>query len=542
MQWSMAWRRPPRHFDVDGSGVLSWSMNTLRLKPIVVVLAVSLSGLAQAESKPVEDKWFPHIPNKPQVQTYPSVDMPDVEPLVAQSCTGELRSFETPGSRQGMQRSRALRDYSDEAARAPGMVSPKAGFAPPMSTGAMSKSSEEASMPMPSAVASVSLIPPPQQEVALRARFVDDNADYIGFVSFLAARKGVLDDYRPRDIYERHGLDVRDARGRPVQGAVVSMDMGILPMRPNTSRTTMQNQPLPAPGYRVSPYEQGKSNWKPVAISDVNGRAWVFPKAVSSQDGPYRLTVGFENFSRDVVIDTNRKARTKVILEPKGTREVPRLDLSIVIDTTGSMSDEIRKLQNTLTKVVGEVERQGVDVCVNVTAYRDVDDAYILKGIDFTSNLGAVQTFVNDLRAEGGGDEPEALNQALDHVVNKLSWRKQDNVVRSVMLITDAPPKMDTAPIFYDRSMLAAGARGIRVHSVGTSGLNTQGGEVVLRQVAQYTGGKFVFLTYKDAASPSKGAGDATVHAVENYSVDTLDALLLRLVKDDLGVESPTKR
>ena len=193
------------------------------------------------------------------------------------------------------------------------------------------------------------------------------------------------------------------------------------------------------------------------------------------------------------------------------------------------------------SRMVGEVERQGVDVCVNVTAYRDVYDNYVLKGIDFTSNLGAVQDFVNGLSANGGGDEPEALNQALDHVVNKLAWRKQDNVVRSVMLITDAPPKMDTAPVFYDNSMLAAGARGVRVHSVGTSELNTDGGELVLRQVAQYTGGKFVFLTYKDAANPSRGAGDATVHDVQNYSVNTLDDLLLRLIKDDLGVKPARK-
>ena len=282
-------------------------------------------------------------------------------------------------------------------------------------------------------------------------------------------------------------------------------------------------------------------DWKPIAVTDVNGKAWVFPKAVSNGNGPYRFTVGYADASRNVQIDGQRKARTQVSLDTPASRDTPRLDLSIVIDTTGSMSDEIRKLQRTLTQVVGEVERQGVDVCVNVTAYRDVYDNYVLKGIDFTSNLGAVQDFVNGLSANGGGDEPEALNQALDHVVNKLSWRKQDNVVRSVMLITDAPPKMDTAPVFYDNSMLAAGARGVRVHSVGTSGLNTDGGELVLRQVAQYTGGKFVFLTYKDAANPSRGAGDATVHYVQNYSVNTLDDLLLRLIKDDLGVKPARK-
>ena len=83
---------------------------------------------------------------------------------------------------------------------------------------------------------------------------------------------------------------------------------------------------------------------------------------------------------------------------------------------------------------------------------------------------------------------------------------------------------------------------GARHHAMVRGGLNTNGGELVLRQVAQYTGGKFVFLTYKDTQAPSRGAGDATVHDVQNYSVDTLDDLLLRLVKDDLGVQTPARR
>lgn len=498
-------------------------MNIYRLKPIAALLVFSLSGLAHAQPRPVEDKWFPELTSRPNVVKPERVDMPDVEPMWAQQCTGGLKPFEVAGNPQKQQRGRTLESRSESdgvvamAAPTPAPA-PGSSFAPPAV--AMSKSMPP--MPAPASVAPMAeRNVQPRQDAPLRAGFVDDNVDFVGFISFLGKKRGTLDNFRARDISERHGLDIKDASGRPLQGAVVYMNI---------------------PTYNGSIKPRANDPWKAVAISDVNGKAWVFPKAVSSSEGPYRITVGYDNASRDIVIDPSRKARTQVSLDTRPRQEAPRLDLSIVIDTTGSMSDEIRKLQSTLTKVVAEVERQGVDVCVNVTAYRDVEDAYILKGLDFTSNLGAVQNFVNDLSANGGGDEPEALNQALDHVVNKLAWRKQSNVVRSVMLITDAPPKMDTAPIFYDRSMLAAGARGIRIHSVGTSGLNTNGGELVLRQVAQYTGGKFVFLTYKDAQVPSRGAGDATVHDVQNYSVDTLDDLLLRLVKDDLGVQTSARR
>lgn len=75
---------------------------------------------------------------------------------------------------------------------------------------------------------------------------------------------------------------------------------------------------------------------------------------------------------------------------------------------------------------------------------------------------------------------------------------------------------------------------GIKVFSVGASGLNEQG-EYIQRQIAQYTGGKFVFLTYKDASNPASGPGTQTVHDVRNYSVETLDQLIVRLVREELA-------
>ena len=44
-----------------------------------------------------------------------------------------------------------------------------------------------------------------------------------------------------------------------------------------------------------------------------------------------------------------------------------------------------------------------------------------------------------------------------------------------------------------------------------------------------------MFLTYKDAANPSSGPGTQTVHEVANYSVQTLDRLVVRLVGDELA-------
>eukprot|EP00744_Colponema_vietnamica_P033695 GILI01055926.1.p1 GENE.GILI01055926.1~~GILI01055926.1.p1 ORF type:complete len:117 (+),score=21.90 GILI01055926.1:40-351(+) len=82
--------------------------------------------------------------------------------------------------------------------------------------------------------------------------------------------------------------------------------------------------------------------------------------------------------------------------------------------------------------------------------------------------------------------------------------------------------------------MLAALGKGIKVFGVGASGLDKQG-EYIQRQIAQYTGGRFVFLTYANASQPASGPGRETVHDVKNYSVDTLDRLIVRLVREELA-------
>jgi hypothetical protein len=125
------------------------------------------------------------------------------------------------------------------------------------------------------------------------------------------------------------------------------------------------------------------------------------------------------------------------------------------------------------------------------------------------------------------------LNEALHETVHRLSWRG-DGAQRLVLLVADAPPHLDRDGTPYDATMAAALAKGIKLFAVGASGLDAQG-EYVFRQMAQYTGGRFVFLTYRDARQPGRGPGTETTHDVSNYSVNTLDQLVVRLVREELA-------
>jgi Mg-chelatase subunit ChlD len=223
----------------------------------------------------------------------------------------------------------------------------------------------------------------------------------------------------------------------------------------------------------------------------------------------------------------------------------PRLDLVFLVDATGSMGDEIAKLKNSMRAMSQQIAQLPgrPDICYGLVAYRDRGDAFLTRTHDFTDELGAFQDGLARLQAGGGGDTPEALNEALHETVHGLSWR--DDAVRLVVLVADAPPHLDYTGCRvahepsgrcpqYDRGMQAALAKGIKLFPVGASGLDPVG-EYVFRQMAQYTAGRFVFLTYRDASDPGSGPGTQTPHEVRDYSVETLDKLVVRLVGDELA-------
>lgn len=330
---------------------------------------------------------------------------------------------------------------------------------------------------------------------------VDDNAD---FGEYLAYRARTQVAHQELDISERYLLQVRDARGRSVADAEVAVR---------------------SPG--------GYAMW---ARTDTAGRIWLHPNAFDPhKSGIYEITVRKAGKQSQAYLQRGQKQAVEVVLGNQSMMARARLDLVFLIDATGSMGDEIDKLKHSLHSIAREVSQlpSKPDLCFGMVAYRDKGDEFIWRAHDFTNNLNAFQGVLNQLRATGGGDMPESMNEALHETVHSLSWRG-DGATRLVVLLADAPPHLDYGGPQYDDDTIAALGKGIKIFSVGASGLDPQG-EFIQRQIAQYTGGRFVFLTYANAADPASGPGKETVHDVKNYSVDTLDRLIVRLVKEELA-------
>ena len=207
------------------------------------------------------------------------------------------------------------------------------------------------------------------------------------------------------------------------------------------------------------------------------------------------------------------------------------VDLMFVVDTTGSMQDEIDFLREELKDVVTRARQGGqLDVEVSVVFYRDRHDEYVFKPYPFTGDIDKVVERIAQEKAEGGGDYPEAVEQALSHAVRGEEWRRSART-RLLFLVGDAPPR--TEPQVLDElhdATLEAAELGIRIVPVASSGVDVST-EYLMRFLAAATGGTYVFLT------DHSGIGnDHLEAAVGEFEVRPLNDLLVEIIRRYAGL------
>jgi hypothetical protein len=205
-----------------------------------------------------------------------------------------------------------------------------------------------------------------------------------------------------------------------------------------------------------------------------------------------------------------------------------QLDLALVLDTTGSMSDELEFLKSEIKSIADAVQSRfrHVDQRFALLVYRDDGDEYVTRSFDFTPSLGAFRANLSQQKASGGGDEPEAMHLALEKT---QQWQWRDGpTARVLFLITDAPPHRQ----HVERTLRAADAlrqRGVAIYPIACSGYNPEA-ECVLRTSALMTGSQFLFLTDDSGV----GNSHAEPH-IPFYHVEKLDRLMIRMIASELS-------
>ena len=171
----------------------------------------------------------------------------------------------------------------------------------------------------------------------------------------------------------------------------------------------------------------------------------------------------------------------------------PTVEVAFVLDTTGSMGGLIegakRKIWSIATAIVDS--NPDADIRMGLVAYRDIGDDYVTRKIELTTDIQDLYASLLELKARGGGDWPESVNEALDVAVNKLQWTSGGDTRRIVFLVGDAPPHMDYAQdTKYPVTLSVAKQKDIIVNAVLAG--DARDTERVWRDIAQNGNGRFI--------------------------------------------------
>ena len=279
------------------------------------------------------------------------------------------------------------------------------------------------------------------------------------------------------------------------------------------SVTVTDNNQQPLAGETVTLLDgQGATLWE--TITDGEGKAWLFydtnatPATVSTggQDIAFADEVSFVS-SSSVQQDTG-------------------LQVMFILDTTGSMGDELHYLQAEMKDVISRATEAtgGLAIRTGAVVYRDHNDEYLTRISRLTNNIKETQSFIDKQQANGGGDYPEAVPEALMAAMNSAGW---DPLARAriAFLILDAPCHQDSATIaLLHEQILNAAALGVRIVPVVCSGLG-ESGELLLRSMALATNGTSFFLT------DDSGIGHSHLKpTTDSLKVEHLNDMLVRTI------------
>lgn len=343
-----------------------------------------------------------------------------------------------------------------------------------------------------------------QKGSGLKAGFADDNKQFNYFVDFLEKNKTRVPHY-PINVSERIVLKVTDREKLPIPNAVVKV------------------------------YGDGNLLFQGKTYSD--GTCPFFPSEFSSGIGAYRVKLSHNQHEKEVTV--NRRARREVDIRwdvPRAIGERVPLDILFILDTTGSMGEEIERLKRTIEIINLNLATMKARPLVRfgMVLYRDRRDEYVTKVIPLTENLAQFQQKLDEVEADGGGDYPEDLQAALDDAMHRINWSERG--VRMAFIVTDASVHLDYGQSYtYVSAAKDARKKAVKVFSVGTGGLSIDG-EYVLRQISQYTLGKFIFLTYGEKGESEGGReGSVSHHTGANYQTDKLESIIMRFARDEIN-------
>lgn len=259
------------------------------------------------------------------------------------------------------------------------------------------------------------------------------------------------------------------------------------------------------------------------AVTDNTGKAELWANLLGTQASAENLQIRVDDESAPAK-SWSQGLNTFVLDEVCDASDA--VDVVFVFDATGSMGDELHYLQAEMRDVIDRAKDAtgGLDIRTGAVVYRDHGDEYVTRLSRLTNDIKTTQAFIDKQSANGGGDFPEAIPEALMAAINSAGWN-QEARARIAFLVLDAPCHKDSATIaLLHEQILNAAAWGIRVVPVVCSGLD-ESGELLMRSIAMATNGTSFFLT------DDSGIGHSHLKpTTDTLKVEHLNDMLVRTI------------
>ncbi|MCK5413244.1 MAG: C39 family peptidase [Candidatus Pacebacteria bacterium] len=219
-----------------------------------------------------------------------------------------------------------------------------------------------------------------------------------------------------------------------------------------------------------------------------------------------------------------------VIDEPSPTS--PKLDLIILIDTTGSMGGEINQVKVSANEIVEALDSTGFDYRVAVADYRDYPESpyggssdYLYNlNLPFSSNKDSIISSINGLTLGWGADWRESVYSALvmsmtdanKDITNSDNYGWRNGVSKAIIIMGDAPPHIPEPWIggyaLSDVTYWSENIDPIVVYSIVVGYDSTT--YAAFSEISEGTGGKVY------SAETASEVADAIIEAIRDIGTD----------------------
>ena len=176
-------------------------------------------------------------------------------------------------------------------------------------------------------------------------------------------------------------------------------------------------------------------------------------------------------------------------------QQQPKMEVVFVLDATGSMGGMIANAKDKIWSIASSLAQAepAPQLSFGFVAFRDIRDAYVTKQVSLTSDIDQFYYKLMAIKAAGGGDTPESVNQALAEAVFDFQWDDDPGTYRSIFLVGDSPPHMNYNDVKYQKSCAAAVKKDIIINTI-QCGSNVATARI-WTEIADFTNGEHLKLT-----------------------------------------------